>query len=75
MATVAEDVSVSARRKIATRVLPFIFLLYILSYVDRVNVGFAGLNMTGELHFSNEVLGLGRGYCSSGCVCWRFRAA
>ena len=57
----AEDVSQSARRKIAWRLLPFIFALYILSYVDRVNVGFAGLNMTGELHFSNEVFGFGSG--------------
>ena len=61
VAIVAEDVSVSARRKIGWRVLPFIFVIYILSYVDRVNVGFAGLNMTGELHFSNEVFGFGSG--------------
>ena len=61
MAIVAEEVSIRARRRIAWRVLPFIFVLYMLSYVDRVNVGFAGLNMTGELHFSNEVFGFGSG--------------
>ena len=61
MAVVLDDVSVGARRKIAMRLLPFIFLLYMLSYVDRVNIGFAGLNMTGELHFSNEVFGFGSG--------------
>ena len=58
---VAEDVSVSARRKIAWRLLPFIFFIYMLSFVDRVNIGFAGLSMTGELHFSNEVFGFGAG--------------
>lgn len=61
MAAVVEDVSVGARRKIALRLLPFIFVIYILSYVDRVNIGFAGLDMTGELHFSNEAFGFGSG--------------
>jgi MFS transporter, ACS family, tartrate transporter len=50
-----------ARRKIAVRLLPFLFLLYITAFIDRVNVGFAGLFMTGELHFSNEVFGFGTG--------------
>jgi ACS family tartrate transporter-like MFS transporter len=31
------------------------------AYIDRVNVGFAGLDMTRELHFSNEVFGFGAG--------------
>lgn len=61
MVEVADEVSVSARRKIAVRLLPFLFGLYILSYIDRVNIGFAGLNMTGELHFSNEVFGFASG--------------
>jgi ACS family tartrate transporter-like MFS transporter len=41
--------------------LPFLFLLYMTAYIDRVNVGFAGLDMTRELHFSNEVFGFGAG--------------
>ncbi len=53
--------SARARRKIAWRLLPFLFLLYITAFIDRVNVGFAGLSMTGELHFSNEVFGFGTG--------------
>jgi len=61
MVGVADDISLTVRRKVAWRLLPFIFALYILSYVDRVNIGFAGLNMTGELHFSNEVFGFGSG--------------
>ncbi len=50
-----------ARRKIARRLIPFLFVLYITSFIDRVNVGFAGLDMTRELHFSNEVFGFGSG--------------
>ena len=50
-----------ARRKIARRLIPFLFALYITAFVDRVNVGFAGLDMTRELHFSNEVFGFGSG--------------
>lgn len=51
----------SAQRKIARRLLPFLFLLYVTAFVDRVNVSFAGLQMTRELNFSNEVFGFGAG--------------
>src|ERR1035437_7317655 len=50
-----------ARRKIAQRLIPFLFLLYVTAFLDRVNVGFAGLDMTRELSFSNEVFGFGSG--------------
>lgn len=49
------------RRKVAWRVLPLVFLLYIVAYLDRANVGFAKLRMAGELHFSEAVFGLGIG--------------
>jgi MFS transporter, ACS family, tartrate transporter len=51
----------TAPRKIARRLLPFLFLIYATAFIDRVNVGFAGLQMTRELHFSNEVFGFGAG--------------
>ena len=51
----------TARRKIARRLLPFLFLIYMTAFIDRVNVGFAGLDMTRELHFSNQVFGFGAG--------------
>jgi ACS family tartrate transporter-like MFS transporter len=41
--------------------MPFLFALYIVAYIDRINVGFAGLQMTGELHFSDAVFGFGSG--------------
>jgi ACS family tartrate transporter-like MFS transporter len=49
------------RRKVAWRVLPLVFLLYIVAYLDRANVGFAKLKMADDLKFSEEVFGLGIG--------------
>ena len=49
------------RRKVAWRVLPLVFLLYIVAYLDRANVGFAKLAMADDLKFSDEVFGLGFG--------------
>jgi ACS family tartrate transporter-like MFS transporter len=48
-------------RKIAWRLIPYLFLLYILAYLDRVNVGFAALQMQHDLHLSNTVYGAGAG--------------
>jgi ACS family tartrate transporter-like MFS transporter len=47
--------------KIRRRLIPFMFLLYIVSYVDRVNVGFAALQMNQDLGLSASVFGLGAG--------------
>ncbi|MGI4827586.1 MAG: MFS transporter [Janthinobacterium lividum] len=47
--------------KIAWRLIPYIFLLYILAYLDRVNVGFAALEMKRDLHLSDTVYGIGAG--------------
>src|SRR5712692_8105255 len=48
--------------------MPFLFLLYIIAYLDRINVGFAGLEMTRELGFSDEVFGFGAGIFFVGYV-------
>jgi ACS family tartrate transporter-like MFS transporter len=47
--------------KITWRLIPYLFLLYILAYLDRVNVGFAALDMQRDLHLSNTVYGTGAG--------------
>jgi len=47
--------------RIAWRLIPYIFLLYILAYLDRVNVGFAALQMQHDLGLSNTVYGTGAG--------------
>ncbi len=49
----------SARRKIALRLLPLLFLLYVIAYLDRANVGFAKLRMQKDLEFSETVFGVG----------------
>ena len=43
------------------RLLPFLFLLYVVAYLDRINVGFAALQMKSQLNFSDAVYGLGAG--------------
>ncbi|MGI4978599.1 MAG: MFS transporter [Janthinobacterium lividum] len=51
----------SVYAKVTWRLMPFLFLCYVVAYLDRVNVGFAKLQMLGELHFSETVYGLGAG--------------
>jgi ACS family tartrate transporter-like MFS transporter len=48
-------------RKVSRRLIPFLFLLYVAAYLDRINVGFAQLQMKTELGFSDSVYGLGAG--------------
>ncbi len=48
-------------RKIAGRVMPFLILLFVLAWLDRVNVGFAKLQMSIDLGFSETVYGFGAG--------------
>jgi ACS family tartrate transporter-like MFS transporter len=62
----SSEVSQRARRRIAWRLLPFLFLLYFIAYLDRVNVGFAGLEMSRNLAFTDRVFGLGAGIFFAG---------
>jgi ACS family tartrate transporter-like MFS transporter len=49
------------RRKIALRILPLVFFLYIIASLDRANVAYAKLNMMAEQGFSEAVFGFGAG--------------
>ncbi len=63
-ATVAKGSQIDAKKlysKISWRLIPYIFILYILAYLDRVNVGFAAVEFKRDLHLSNSVYGLGAG--------------
>jgi ACS family tartrate transporter-like MFS transporter len=62
-------------RKIGLRLLPFLFLLYIVAFLDRVNVSFAGLEMTRDLNFSDRVFGLGAGIFFVGYVVFEIPGA
>jgi sugar phosphate permease len=56
--------SIDARKlyaKISWRLIPYIFILYILAYLDRVNVGFAAVEFQRDLHLSSTAYGLGGG--------------
>src|SRR5262245_17903377 len=55
------DVGERARRRIVRRIMPYLFILYIVAYLDRVNVSFANLQMMGDLGFSKAVFGFGAG--------------
>jgi ACS family tartrate transporter-like MFS transporter len=50
-----------ALAKARRRLIPFLFLLYIVAYLDRINVGFAALQMNEALGFSSSVYGFGAG--------------
>lgn len=58
---IVPDLAERTRRKITRRLVPFLFILYIISYLDRVNLGYAALDMMRELKFSNETFGIGAG--------------
>src|SRR5207249_1683965 len=51
----------TAYSKVTWRLIPFLFLCYVVAYLDRVNVGFAKLQMLTDLKFSDTVYGLGAG--------------
>ena len=55
-----ETISLEQRtvKKIMKRILPFVLLLYIIAFLDRVNMGYAALEMNAELALSAEVFGL-----------------
>ncbi|BBQ02080.1 permease (plasmid) [Burkholderia sp. SFA1] len=48
-------------RKVAWRLIPLLFICYVVAYLDRINVGFAKLQMQDALGFSDTVYGLGAG--------------
>src|SRR5437764_7793144 len=50
-----------ARHRIARRLLPFLFILYVIAFLDRMNIGAAALQMPHDLGFSEGVIGMGAG--------------
>lgn len=60
MSSVPELAPAEARtiQKIRIRILPFVFLLYIVSYLDRINIGFAALTMNKDLGVTSQQFGL-----------------
>jgi len=61
MASLQADAGESARSRIAWRLLPFLFLLYIANYIDRTNIAYATLGMKGDLGLTDSVFGTASG--------------
>jgi len=55
------DLASRTRLRIMRRLIPYLFVLYIINYLDRVNVSYAALEMTHDLNFTPEILGFGAG--------------
>src|SRR5438552_1769319 len=57
----SESLEAAAYSKVTWRLIPFLFLCYVVAYLERVNVGFAKLQMVSDLKFSETAYGLGAG--------------
>lgn len=56
-----KEIEKRTKTRITKRLMPFLILLFIMAYIDRVNVGYANLEMSKELGFNPEVFGFGAG--------------
>jgi len=61
VATAVADPIPALYRKITWKLIPFLCFCYLASYLDRINIGFAKLQMLGDLQFSETAFGLGAG--------------
>ncbi|VVE25371.1 MFS transporter [Pandoraea terrigena] len=57
----SSDTEAATYNRIATRLIPFLLILYIISFLDRVNVGFAKLHMSADIGLSDVAFGTGAG--------------
>ncbi|KGF80245.1 major facilitator transporter [Massilia sp. JS1662] len=55
-------------RKISRRIIPFLFICYVVSFLDRINIGFAQLQLKQDLGFTDAMYGLGAGMFYVGYV-------
>src|ERR1700730_11121269 len=62
------EVAQRARKRISWWLLPFLFLLYVIAFLDRMNISAAALQMPGDLGFSDRIVGLGAGIFFLGYV-------
>jgi cyanate permease len=58
---VGDEIGQRAIARVRRRLIPFMFLLYIVAYLDRINIGFAALQMNRDLGFGPAVYGFGAG--------------
>src|ERR1700735_742854 len=66
----SNDLAAATMRKVSLRILPFVVICMFVSYIDRVNLGFAALEMNKDLHFSATIFGWGvSAFFISLCLC------
>ncbi len=63
-----------ALAKVTRRLIPFIFVLYVANYIDRVNVSFAALGMSADLGLSSTAYGFGAGIFFAGYILFQIPA-
>lgn len=61
MTSTSPDIANRVRNRVMGRLMPYLILLYVVAYLDRVNVSYAALEMTADLGFTAEMYGLGAG--------------
>lgn len=61
MSTITPGFRADVYRKVSRRLVPFLFVCYAAAYLDRVNIGFAKLQLQDDLAFSDTVYGIGAG--------------
>ena len=61
MTTTSPDIANRVRNRVMGRLMPYLILLYVVAYLDRVNVSYAALEMTADLGFTAKMYGLGAG--------------
>src|SRR4051812_4752784 len=59
--TMDDSLEQATMRKVAFRLIPFLCVLYIIAFIDRINIGFASLTMSEDLGLSPTMFGLGAG--------------
>ncbi len=66
--SIPDQASLALYRKVAARIVPFLFVCYILNYIDRVNISFASLQFRQDLGISTAAYGFGVGIFFAGYV-------
>src|SRR3990170_165207 len=61
MASTPESLEQATMRRVTARLVPFIFVCYVIAYIDRVNIGFAATELQRDLGLSDAAFGLGAG--------------
>ena len=54
---VPTDIEARTIRKLQTRIIPFVFVLFVIAFLDRINIGFAALTMNKEVAITSQQYG------------------